>query len=244
MKNRFGSLLELFTEGEFQYYWHEDRELVTLSKGEIRKSYFPVVSAAENVFYFLPDGRDRAEIHPAQPRRHPHLQVAGGHPAGPRKKNRPWIGCCSISWSGSCAARGCFSTPAAVRTVRTMVLTGPGCAATTAGCCARPAGPTNAGSLGREELAYISWTANHAPKDAATWSGRFVPAPLIRLMVGKIEYHGEFSLQSQPLPARIPLKKKEEDPCPPPCESDQEILARVLSRQILKTTPSTLPTPV
>ncbi len=52
MKNRFGSLLELFTAGDFFYYWHEEKELATLSKGEIRQSFFAVVSAAENVFYF------------------------------------------------------------------------------------------------------------------------------------------------------------------------------------------------
>src|SRR5512145_2722566 len=52
IRNRFGSLLELFTEGEFQYHWREDRELVTIGRGEIRKSYFPLVSATENVFYF------------------------------------------------------------------------------------------------------------------------------------------------------------------------------------------------
>lgn len=41
MKNRFGSLLELFTAGDFFYYWNEEKELATLTKGEIRQSFFP-----------------------------------------------------------------------------------------------------------------------------------------------------------------------------------------------------------
>jgi recombinational DNA repair protein (RecF pathway) len=31
-KNRFGSLFELFTEGEFHYYWQENKDLITISK--------------------------------------------------------------------------------------------------------------------------------------------------------------------------------------------------------------------
>lgn len=51
-KNRFGSLLELFTEGEFFFYRKEDRELATLSKGDIITSYFETVSEPGRLFYF------------------------------------------------------------------------------------------------------------------------------------------------------------------------------------------------
>ncbi len=51
-KNRFGSLLELFTEGEFFFYRKEDRELATLSKGDIITSYFDTVSEPGRIFYF------------------------------------------------------------------------------------------------------------------------------------------------------------------------------------------------
>lgn len=51
-RNRFGSLFELFTEGEFQYYWKENRELITISNGDIIHSYFNMVSQPENIFYF------------------------------------------------------------------------------------------------------------------------------------------------------------------------------------------------
>jgi hypothetical protein len=51
--------------------------------------------------------------------------------------------------------------------------------------------------LDHEELDYIAWTATHSPADCEAWAGRFVPAGLIRVLTGKIEYHGEFSLQAR-----------------------------------------------
>lgn len=51
-KNRFGPVFELFTEGEYFFYRKEDRDLVTISKGDIIKSYFETVSDPSNVFYF------------------------------------------------------------------------------------------------------------------------------------------------------------------------------------------------
>jgi DNA repair protein RecO (recombination protein O) len=52
VKNRFGALFELFTEGDFHYYWKENREIATISKGEIINSYFTIVSDPKNIFYF------------------------------------------------------------------------------------------------------------------------------------------------------------------------------------------------
>jgi DNA repair protein RecO len=50
--NRFGSLLEIFTEGHFIYYWNEEREMITISKGEILTSFFNLISRPENIFHF------------------------------------------------------------------------------------------------------------------------------------------------------------------------------------------------
>jgi len=50
--NRFGSLLEIFTEGHFIYYWNEEKEMVTISKGEILTSFFTLISRPENIFHF------------------------------------------------------------------------------------------------------------------------------------------------------------------------------------------------
>jgi DNA repair protein RecO len=51
-RNRFGSVFELLTQGDFVYYWKESSELVTISKGDIIRSYFNLVSNSEHVFYF------------------------------------------------------------------------------------------------------------------------------------------------------------------------------------------------
>jgi DNA repair protein RecO (recombination protein O) len=196
IKNRFGSLLELFSEGEFQYYWHEDKELVTLGKGEIKKSFFPVVSAAENVFYFYLLAEIVLKF--MQPNhcdtRVYKLLLAILH-GREKKLAMDWLLLYFLVWllrsegllfnpnrCSNCANRD-FSTAWLRRDYRGLLC---------------PACKTNERlALGREELGYIGWTANHSPEDSGTWSGRFAPAPLIRIMVGKIEYHGEFSLQSR-----------------------------------------------
>jgi len=51
--NRFGAMLELFTEANIFYYAKEGKELVTLSKGDILKSYFDIVSDPLRIFYFF-----------------------------------------------------------------------------------------------------------------------------------------------------------------------------------------------
>ena len=50
-RNRFGSLLELFSFSEFIYYWREDRSGWTLSKGDLLVSRFRQFSLPENLFH-------------------------------------------------------------------------------------------------------------------------------------------------------------------------------------------------
>jgi DNA repair protein RecO (recombination protein O) len=51
-KNRFGSVFELFTEGDFIYYEKETKELVTISRGDIITSNFFTVADSRVIFYF------------------------------------------------------------------------------------------------------------------------------------------------------------------------------------------------
>jgi DNA repair protein RecO (recombination protein O) len=196
LKNRFGSLLELFSEGEFNYYWHEDKELVTLSKGELIKSFFPVVSAAENVFYFYL----MAEIViKSIPLNHQDTRIYKLLSAILRSREKKlamdWLLLYFLVWllrgegllfnpqrCSNCANRD-FVRAWLRNDYRGLLC---------------PACKTNERqSLSKEELTYIHWTATHAPDDPRTWDGCFAPAALIRIMVSKIEYHGEFSLQSR-----------------------------------------------
>jgi len=50
-KNRFGSLLELFSLSDFVYYWREDRSSWTLSKGDLLLSRFRQLSKPDNLFH-------------------------------------------------------------------------------------------------------------------------------------------------------------------------------------------------
>ena len=51
-KNRFGSKLELFTLNNVFYYYKETKELITLSKIDLIKSFYNKLSEESNMFYF------------------------------------------------------------------------------------------------------------------------------------------------------------------------------------------------
>jgi len=196
LKNRFGSLLELFSEGEFQYYWREDKELVTLSKGEVKKSFFPVVSAAENVFYFYlmaeivlkfiqPNHRD-TRIYKLL------LAVLRGRE---KKLAMDWLLLYFLVWL--LRSEGLLFNPGRCSNCSSRNFDRAWLRSDYRGLLCPACRTNERQSLGREELGFIDWTATHSPEDTEAWPGRFIPGPLIRVMVGKIEYHGEFSLQSR-----------------------------------------------
>jgi len=196
LKNRFGSLLELFTEGEFHYYWHEDRELVTLSKGEIRKSYFPVVSAAENVFYFyllaeivlksIPPNHRDTRIYKLL------SAVLRGREAGLAMN---WLLLYFLAWL--LRSEGLMFNPRRCSSCGRRDLDRAWLRGDYRGLLCAECRTSERLLLGREELGYIEWTATHSPDGSEAWAGRFDPAALIRVLTGKIEYHGEFTLQAR-----------------------------------------------
>ena len=195
MKNRFGSLLELFTAGDFFYYWHEEKELATLSKGEIRESFFSVVSTAQNIFYFyliaeivlkfipLNQGDDRIYK----------LLLAILHA---REDNlaMDWLLLYFLVWF--LRSEGLLFNPEKCVNCSTAGLTRAWVRSDYRGLLCSNCKTNERLTLNREELAYLEWTKRHHPRDAEQWNGRFLPGPLIRLLVGKLEYHGEFALQS------------------------------------------------
>jgi len=196
LKNRFGSLFELFTEGEFQYYWREDRELVTLSKGEIKKSFFPLVSAADNVFYFYLLAEIVLKSIPAnQADTRIYKLLLAILQEREKRLAMDWLLLYFLVWllrsegllfnprrCSNCSGRG-FDRAWLRSDYRGLLC--PACRS------------SERLMLDHEELDYIAWTATHSPADCEAWAGRFVPAGLIRVLTGKIEYHGEFSLQAR-----------------------------------------------
>ncbi len=196
MKNRFGSLLEPFTDGDFHYYWREDRELATLSKGEIRHSFFPVVSGAGDLFSFfflaeitlrfLQPGQRDTRIYKLL------LAVLGARERGVASD---WLLPYFMTWllrsegllfhprrCVSCGRRGLER--GWLRSDFRGLLCGD---------CRRD----EPWSLAQEELEFVAWTAVHPPAACPAWSGRFDPRGLTRVLTAKVEHHGEFTVRSR-----------------------------------------------
>jgi DNA repair protein RecO (recombination protein O) len=195
IKNRFGSLLELFTAGDFHYYWREQRELATLTKGEIQKSFFPVVSATENIFYFYLMAEIVLKSIPANYcDNHIYNLLLAILIGRENKLAIDWLLLYFLVWL--LRSEGLLFNPGQCSNCSAGNLPPAWVRSDYRGLLCSSCKTNERLSLGREELAYITWTATHHPQDSGVWSGRFLPAPMIRLLVGKIEYHGEFALQS------------------------------------------------
>ncbi len=195
-RNRFGALLELFTEGDFQYYWKEDRDMITLSKGDILTSNFNIVSQPENIFYcylvaeillrFIPyDHRDKRIYRLV--RAMLESRTAGIAMDLLMLYFQVWIlriegmmfktGICS-----NCNARD--FEPAWLRT-------------DFRGLLCRKCHSDEPLVLNTTELQFLAWTEKGAPKDLGVWDKEKLDRPqLIRIFKEKIEHHGELNLKS------------------------------------------------
>lgn len=196
MKNRFGSLLEPFTEGEFHYYWREERELVTLGKGELLRSHFSVVSASENVFYFWLLAEIALKF--MQPG-HRDTRVYKLLQAILRSREEgaamDWLLLYFLVWI--LRSEGLLFNPRRCSNCGAGDLERAWLRDDYRGLLCPACRSGERLDLGRSELEFISWTAGHAPGQCGEWAGRFAPARLIRTLAGKIEHHGEFTLQSR-----------------------------------------------
>jgi DNA repair protein RecO (recombination protein O) len=196
LANRFGSLLELFSEGEFQYYWREDRELVTLGKGEILASHFQLVTAAENIFYFsflaesvlkalAPDNQDIRIYKLIK-------AVLAGREAG---LAMDWLLLYFLAWL--LRNEGLLFNPRRCSSCGARELEQAWLRSDYRGLLCASCRVDERLRLERAELDYIAWTAAHPPAASGEWAGRFAPAGLIRVLTGMLEHHGEFTLQSR-----------------------------------------------
>jgi DNA repair protein RecO (recombination protein O) len=194
-RNRFGSLLELFTEGEFQYYWKEDKEMITLSKGDIVKSYFNTVSEPQNIFYFYLVSEILLKFVPYNHRDKRIYRLIRS-----LLENRIkgieinllllyfliWILRIEGMMFNPKICHNCFDRniqQAWMRTDFRGIL------------CSKCKTNENLMFTGND-LQFIQWTEKNGPKDLDVWQGKINREKLIRIFKGKIEYHGEFSLKS------------------------------------------------
>ncbi len=194
-RNRFGSLFELFTAGDFQYYWNEEKERITLTQGEITWSFFPVVSRPENIFYFYLVAEIVLKLVPFDHRdRRIYRLLMTILKTREEGAKIDFLVLYFLIWilkiegllfqadvCANCQARDLrrawirddfrgILCPECKRNERLM--------------------------LGGNDLRFIRWALTHSPAQWKNWIGAVPAASLIRLLIRQIEYHGEFTLKT------------------------------------------------
>jgi len=195
-KNRFGALLELFTEGYFFYYWNEEKNLITLSKGEILTSYFNTVSLPENIFYFYLISEIILKLVPFQQKDERIFRLLNSI-----LQNREtgtgidllllyfliWILRIEGMMFNPRICYNCFA-----KNIQTAWLKND-----FRGILCPDCKSTEKLKFNKEELSYIQWTQNNSPDKMEVWTEKINSAKLIQIFVKKIENHGECSFKSK-----------------------------------------------
>jgi len=196
VRNRFGALFELFTEGDFVYYWREEKELITISKGEILNSYFQTVSRSENIFYFYLIAEVLLKFvpfHHKDKRVYRLLHTILENGAGGVAPDMLllyfliWI----LRLEGMM-----FNPKTCANCFRDDELDEAWLKDDFRGILCRSCKTNEQLFLNIEALRYIRWTRHNTPKEGPLWQDKIDPAHLIRVFKRKIEFHGEFALKS------------------------------------------------
>ena len=194
-RNRFGSLFELFTEGEFHYYWQENRDLVTISKGEAVNSYFNIVSDPANIFYFYmaadvffrfvpfnqADNRLYRLVHAILTNRKEGVEMN-------------LLLLYFLLWV--LRIEGMMFNPQLCYNCYTKELSHAFFKSDFRGILCQRCKTDETLELRSEDLRFIHWTEKNSPRDLGIWKDKIDTAHLIRAFTRKIEYHGECSLKS------------------------------------------------
>jgi DNA repair protein RecO (recombination protein O) len=194
-KNRFGSVLELFTAGDFQYYWNEEKERITLTQGEITRSFFPVVSRPENIFYFYLMAEIVLKFVPHHHRDHRHyrllLAILKTREEGAK------IGILLVYFLvWILKIEGLLFPPDACSNCQNRDLPRAWVREDFRGILCPECRRNESLTLSGEDLRFIRWALTHSPTQRETWVDAASPARLVRLLIRQIEYHGEFTLKS------------------------------------------------
>ena len=195
IKNRFGSLLELFCEGEFHYYWKEDKELVTLSKGEIIHSHFHLVSRPERIFYFYLLAEILIKFFPWHSHDNRVFTLTRSILKNSQTQDQIqplllyfliWIIHLEGLLFNPRACTNCQAKNPSEAWVRSDYR----------GLLCNDCRRDEAVHLSGAELEFLDWVLARPPQDAMGWRTRIDCRKLIVLFCRKIEYHGELTLQS------------------------------------------------
>ncbi len=194
-RNRFGSMLEMFCEGEYQYHWKEDREMITLTRGDLVASYFTIVSDPANIFYFYLMAETLLKFVPYDHKDKRIYRLVSALLEA-RSEGGPmdmlllyflaWILRIEGMMFNPRTCHNCFErgiTSAWFKTDFQGIL------------CPKCRTNENV-ALNPHELSFLIWLETHSPKDLKNRTDPIDTAKLIRTLKNKIEHHGEFNLKS------------------------------------------------
>ncbi len=194
--NRFGSLLELFTEGNFIYYWNEEKEMVTISKGDILTSFFNLVSKPENIFHFYLMAEMILKVIPYNQKDKRIFRLMRSVLAA-RDKNTDidwlllyfqiWILRIEGMMFNPDICYSCFSTDLKEAWHKTDFR----------GILCRKCKTDEKNHFSEDELQAIKWTQRHPPDQKSPGIVANNIRNLNRIFLQKLEYHGECSFNSK-----------------------------------------------
>ncbi len=193
--NRFGSMLEPFSLVNFQYHWVQERELVTLSRGDLVRSFFPLVSKADSIFVFGLIAEALTRFVPNGPPSPRHFRLLLSLlEAGEEGKSLSHLLLYFLCWT--LRLEGCLFNPARCTSCGTVRPDPAWLMKTFAGIVCRQCRRGEEIGLSGDELAFVEWTRRHPAGDLAQWAPVLPPAPLARALVRAIEHHGELTLKT------------------------------------------------
>jgi len=194
-KNRFGSLLELFTEGEFIFYTKEDRELSTLSKGDIITSYFETVSDPGRIFYFYLIAEIIMKFVPANFNTERIYKLLKSVLDSSEKKNdMKHLLLYFMTWI--LRIEGMMFETGKCNKCDTGSLAGAWVMSDFRGLVCRNCRNGETMELGQKGLEFIEWTKRNNTESALDNMSDDDYKNTFQVLKNKIEYHGEFSLNS------------------------------------------------
>lgn len=194
-KNRFGALFELFTEGEFHYYWQENRALITISKGEIVNSYFQTVSQPGNIFYFYLTAEVLLKFIPYNQKIDRLYRLLNSVLAHCKQGiNINFLLIYFLIWV--LRIEGMMFNPSLCYNCYQLNIQSGWLKEDFRGILCDQCRTNEKHNLNAKELQFIKWSEKNSPENLMVWNGKLEIAKLIRLFTRKIEYHGEFSLKS------------------------------------------------
>ena len=194
-KNRFGSLLELFTESDFQYYWKEEKEMITISRGDLVTTNFNVVSEPSNIFYFYLIAEILMKFVPYTHRDNRIFRLVRAileSRTGGAIMNLlllyflVWI----IRIEGMMFDPG-ICTNCSEKNLRRAWMR-----ADFRGLLCEKCRTNENLMFEYEDLKFVRWTEKHSPREVDAWKDSIDVAKLVRTFKRKIEHHGELILKT------------------------------------------------